>query len=88
MGSDEAFDRYPTPAPTLEQAVVFPKLSKREREVALLLVVGKTNGEIAQALDVSVKTIDTHRGNILKKLGLRNNVELTLFAIRNCYTRV
>jgi DNA-binding NarL/FixJ family response regulator len=60
------------------QAMPFSdKLSVREQEVAELLVLGQTCREIAEKLGVSVKTIDTHRGHILKKIGVRNNVELT-----------
>ncbi len=58
-------------------------LSSREREVALLLAVGDTNREIATALGVSIKTIDTHRLNILKKMDLRGNVALVRFMIRS-----
>jgi DNA-binding NarL/FixJ family response regulator len=57
-------------------------LSKREQEVALLLGCGDNNREIAAALGISVKTIDTHRSHVLKKLRLRNNVALTRFLIR------
>ena len=57
-------------------------LSPREQQVAELLALGKTNREIAQSLSISVKTVDSHRGHALKKLGLRNNSELTRFAVR------
>ena len=58
-------------------------LTSRELEVAMMLVVGKTNWEIAEKYGLSVKTVDTHRGNALARLGLRNNVELTLHALRH-----
>lgn len=58
------------------------ELSPREREVAGMLAVGATNHEIADKLDISIKTVDTHRGHVLKKLKLRNNVELALLAVR------
>lgn len=58
-------------------------LTPREVQVMELLATGKRNREIADELEVSIKTIDTHRGHILKKLGLRNNAELARFAVRN-----
>lgn len=66
--------RIPEPA--------FPELTAREREVALLIARGEPNREIATALGVSIKTVDTHRLHILKKLACRNNVELARLAIR------
>ena len=48
-----------------------------------LLALGHTNREIATKLSVSIRTVDTHRGNLLKKLGLRNNSDITRFAIQN-----
>jgi two-component system response regulator NreC len=44
-----------------------------------------TNREIAEHLDISIKTVDTHRGHILKKLRLRNNSDLTRFAVKHGY---
>jgi DNA-binding NarL/FixJ family response regulator len=58
-------------------------LSKRELEVMCFLATGMTNREIASQLGISVKTIDTHRGHLLKKLLLRNNSDITRFAIRH-----
>jgi DNA-binding CsgD family transcriptional regulator len=57
-------------------------LTAREQEIALLLGRGDTNREIADALGVSIKTIDTHRGHLLKKLYCKNNAKLTLFLVR------
>lgn len=58
-------------------------LSKREFQVMCYLAGGLTNREIAAELGISVKTVDTHRGHVLKKLHLRNNADITRFAIRN-----
>jgi DNA-binding NarL/FixJ family response regulator len=58
-------------------------LSKREFQVMCYLAGGLTNREIAVELGISVKTVDTHRGHVLKKLYLRNNADITRFAIRN-----
>jgi DNA-binding NarL/FixJ family response regulator len=60
-------------------------LTKRELQVMELIARGMTNREIAEYLAVSVRTIDTHRGHVLKKLGLRNNSELTRFAVKHGY---
>ncbi|HEU4610961.1 MAG TPA: response regulator transcription factor [Kofleriaceae bacterium] len=60
-------------------------LTKRELQVMEMLARGMTNREIADHLDISIKTIDTHRGHILKKLRLRNNSELTRFAVKHGY---
>lgn len=59
----------------------FNKLTPRETAVARLLAVGVTNGGIAKLLDISQKTVDTHRLHILKKLGAANNVVLARMAL-------
>jgi DNA-binding NarL/FixJ family response regulator len=61
-------------------------LSPREREVIQLLVEGYNNHDIADTLCVSVKTVETHRYNIMKKLELRSLAELTKFALREGIT--
>ena len=58
-------------------------LSMRELQVLRQLALGRTNHEIADSYNISVKTVDTYRSRILKKLNLRNNAELSRFAIRN-----
>lgn len=60
----------------------FDLLTAREREVLQLLADGKVAKEVATALDVSVFTVDAHRGRIMKKLGLRSSTELVKFAMR------
>lgn len=57
-------------------------LSPREREILQLLAEGKTNKEVAARLFISPYTVETHRGNILEKLGLHNAAELILYAVR------
>lgn len=61
-------------------------LTARERDVLQLLAEGKTSKEIAQALHVSPKTVESHRGQIMDKLGVRTVAELTKFAIREGLT--
>ncbi|HUS66292.1 MAG TPA: response regulator transcription factor [Kofleriaceae bacterium] len=74
-------------APSAGTGVV-GSLSKREFEVMCFLASGMTNREIAEQLGISVKTIDTHRGHVLKKLQLRNNSDITRFAIRHGFVRL
>jgi DNA-binding NarL/FixJ family response regulator len=57
-------------------------LSPRELEVVKLIAEGFTSEEIAGQLFISKKTVDRHRANVLEKLGMRNRVELTRYAIR------
>jgi len=58
-------------------------LSTREIEIVKLITDGNTNGEIADILFLSVRTVDTHRKNILYKLGLNNTASLVRYAIEN-----
>jgi DNA-binding NarL/FixJ family response regulator len=57
-------------------------LTPRELEVVKLVAEGNTSDEIAEALFISKKTVEHHRSNILEKLGMRDRVELTRYAIR------
>ena len=59
------------------------RLTPREREVVQLLAEGKTSKEVAVALHLSVKTAETHRTNIMRKLDLHSVADLTLYAVRN-----
>ena len=58
-------------------------LTSREREVLQMLAEGKTNKEIATVLNLSVYTVDAHRGRIMEKLNLHSINELVRFALRN-----
>jgi DNA-binding NarL/FixJ family response regulator len=58
-------------------------LTPREREVIQLVAEGKTTKEIANALSLSVKTAETHRTNLMRKLDLHSVADLTLYAVRN-----
>lgn len=61
-------------------------LSRREREVLQLVAEGKSTKQIARALNVSVSTIETHRGQVMKKLNLHSVAELTKYAVRHGLT--
>jgi len=58
-------------------------LSNREIQVVRRLALGQTTREIAEIYHISIKTVDTYRSRLLQKLNLRNNAELTRFAIQN-----
>ena len=62
---------------------VMESLSMRELQVLRKLACGSTNREIAITYNISVKTVDTYRARLLKKLNLRNNAELSRYAIQN-----
>lgn len=62
-------------------------LTKREREVIQLLAKGKSTKEVAALLGLSVKTAETHRSNIMGKLGLHSVSELVLYAVRNGFVQ-
>jgi two-component system response regulator NreC len=57
-------------------------LTDREKEVLQLLAEGRSNKEVAGVLDIGVSTVDTHRANLMQKLGLRNTAEIVLYAVR------
>jgi DNA-binding NarL/FixJ family response regulator len=57
-------------------------LTEREREVLQLLAQGKSNKEVAQVLDLSPHTIESHRTNMMQKLNLHNTAEIVLYAVR------
>ncbi|MDV3309591.1 MAG: response regulator transcription factor [Cyclobacteriaceae bacterium] len=58
-------------------------LTRREYEIIEQVAAGKSNQEVADALFVSVKTVETHKKNILDKLGLKNSLQLVRYAIKN-----
>jgi len=58
-------------------------LTSREREIVQLISEGKSNKSVAAALDISVKTADTHRANLMRKLNLHSISEIVRYAIRN-----
>lgn len=65
-----------------------PELSSREVEVLRLFGEGYTNQEIADKLFISIRTVESHKSNIMRKVNLRTTVDLVKFAIRNNYMDV
>ena len=58
-------------------------ITSREREIIQLIAEGKINKQIAFLLDISIKTVETHRASAMHKLKLRTTAELVLYAVRN-----
>lgn len=57
-------------------------LTDREKEVLQLLAEGRSNKEVATLLDLGLSTVETHRANLMQKLGLHNTAEIVLYAVR------
>lgn len=68
--------------PVAELGDPYGRLTAREREIFHLVVEGATSKEVAQRLEISVKTAENHRASILDKLGVRNTAELVRYAVR------
>jgi DNA-binding NarL/FixJ family response regulator len=80
----EGYLRPPNDSETSNQCVLTP----REREVIQLVAEGKSTKEVATALSLSVKTAETHRTNLMRKLDLHSVADLTLYAVRNGIVQV
>ncbi len=77
--------------PQRSTATLFPKeraLTTREREVLKLLAEGKTVRAVATVLGLSSKTVDAHKFNLMRKLGLHNKVELVMWAIQKRVVKI
>lgn len=69
--------------PTETPGTIRERLTSREREIVQLLAEGKSSKEVASSLCISVKTAETHRANIMRKLQLHTVSELVRYAVRN-----
>ena len=67
---------------------ILSDLTNREREILQLLAGGKSTREVSLILEISIKTAESHRGNVMRKLGLHSVSELVLYAIRNNFVQV
>lgn len=74
--------------PTADGELTLPSLTPREREIVQLLAEGKSTKEVASHLNLSVKTAETHRSNIMRKLKLHSVSGLVLYAVRNHMVQV
>ena len=79
--SEKVIEGYLEGRRTLKPSSAWDTLSQREREVLKLIAEGYKNKEIADDLCISIKTVEKHRSNLMKKLGLHNAAALTAFAI-------
>jgi DNA-binding NarL/FixJ family response regulator len=75
-----------TSADARREVSAYSTLGAREREVLQLVTEGKTSAEVAQQMHISIKTVETHRRNIVQKLGLHGTAELTKYAVREGLT--
>jgi DNA-binding NarL/FixJ family response regulator len=84
--SEMMLERYlkrDVPVPSMPAGTGLATLTPRQREIVRLLAEGKTNKEVALMLGISVKTAETHRNNIMRKLQLRSFSHLVRYAIRH-----
>jgi DNA-binding NarL/FixJ family response regulator len=79
----EGYLKNGTPGTPQPAAPSRTRLTPREREIVQLLAEGKSTKEVAVALGLSVKTAETHRSNIMRKLELHSVSDLVLYAVRN-----
>lgn len=77
-------DGFSKLAPAGQPPLMRTSLSGREREIVQLLAEGKSSKEVATILGISVKTAETHRANIMRKLELHSVSELVRYAVKNC----
>lgn len=80
--SQTVINEYIASAQAAQFDDAFDTLTEREREIMQLLAEGLSTREIADLLVISVKTVETHRGNLMRKLHVHNLVDLTKYAIR------
>jgi DNA-binding NarL/FixJ family response regulator len=82
--ADMLLDGFRRPKTDIDtDTVIRNRLTTREREIVQLLAEGKSSKEVAVALGISVKTAETHRANIMRKLELHSVSELVRYAVRN-----
>jgi DNA-binding NarL/FixJ family response regulator len=66
-----------------QETKLFSRLTQREREILQLIAEAHSHHEIAEMLHISIRTVDTHRNNIIQKLGLHDTASLVTYAIKN-----
>ena len=79
--SDQVLEGYLTSSKHLKKAGSWESITQREREVLKLLAEGYANRDIADLLNISPKTVEKHRSNLISKLDLHNVAQLTIYAI-------
>lgn len=81
--SEALLDAFLKSSAKADEGSVFHTLTDREREIVQMLAEGESNKEIANRLSISVKTVETHRATVMRKLDINSIVELVHYAIRN-----
>ena len=79
--TERAIEVYPEKSKTASSDP-YEKLTNREREVFFLVAQGHKNNEIASRLSISVRTVETHRANVMRKLGLNSQADLIRYALQ------
>jgi DNA-binding NarL/FixJ family response regulator len=64
-----------------------PPISERESAVLRMMAIGNSNKEIASALDISIKTVEVHKANAMRKLSLRGRTDVVRYAVLNGWLR-
>lgn len=80
--SEQVIEGYLQGSKELKEASAFDNLTARERQVLKLVAEGYTNKEIADEFFLSVKTVETHRANLMRKLDLHSASELSVYAVK------
>lgn len=81
--SKKVIDEYVRVGPKkIKEDDEYGKLTEREREILQMVAEGRANREIAELLNISIKTVESHRAHLMDKLNIRNTAELTQYAIR------
>jgi DNA-binding NarL/FixJ family response regulator len=76
-------ENFSKPMPRVETTSAGSRLTNRQREIVQLLAEGKSSKEVAVTLNISVKTAETHRANIMRRLELHSISELVRYAVKN-----
>jgi two-component system response regulator NreC len=84
--ADLVMEDYVRRANGKESGTGLDKLSAREREILQLVAEGRSSGQVAEMIHISVRTVDTHRYNVMQKLGIHSIAGLTKFAIAHGLT--
>jgi DNA-binding NarL/FixJ family response regulator len=81
--SEILFAKFLVPRARLQQSRMELRLTAREREIVRLLAQSSSNKEVATALGISIRTVETHRATLMRKLGVRSVAGLVRYAIRH-----
>jgi two-component system response regulator NreC len=80
--SKRVMEKFNKMTPARDDFIRYGKLTRREKEILQLIAEGKSNREIADKLFISLKTVDNHRMNLMRKLNIHKSIDLITFALR------